>query len=120
MACYALQMSYTQVGWAALVASPDNRLEAVRPVVERLGGTIVEGWFSFGEHDLLVICRMPDNVSAAALSMAVSAGGAIKTAKTTPLLTFDEGLQALRSARSAEYTPPPTEIPYFGTFRPTA
>ncbi|HET7097099.1 MAG TPA: GYD domain-containing protein [Casimicrobiaceae bacterium] len=118
MALYALQTSYTQVGWAALLASPENRLEAVRPVVERLGGSIVDGWFTFGEHDLLIICKMPDNVSAAALSMAVSAGGAIKAAKTSVLLTFDEGVEALRKAKSAEYLPPPTEIPYFGTCPP--
>ena len=96
MALYALQTSYTQVGWAALLNSPENRLEAVRPVVERLGGSIVDGWFTFGEHDLLIICRMPDNVSAAALSMAVSAGGAIKAAKTSVLLTFDEGVDLNR------------------------
>jgi len=118
MALYALESSYTQIGWAALLASPENRLEAIRPVVERLGGTIVDGWFTLGDHDMLIICRMPDNVSAAALSMAVSAGGAIKAAKTSVLLTFDEGVEALRKAKSAEYAPPPTEIPYFGTFRP--
>jgi len=117
MAYYALQASYTQVGWAALVAAPEDRLEAVRPVVERLGGVVVSGWFSFGEHDLLIICQMPDGVSAAALSIAVSAGGAVKTAKTTPLLTFDEGLEALHKAKGAKYEPPATEIPYFGTFR---
>ena len=118
MAFYALQASYTQVGWAALLGSPENRLDAVRPVVERLGGTIVNGWFSFGDHDLLIICEMPDNVSAAALSMAVSAGGAIKAAKTSVLLTFEQGVEALQKAKRAEYAPPPTEIPYFGTYRP--
>ena len=48
---------------------------------------------------LLVICDMPDNISAAALSMAISAGGAVKAAKTTPLMTFDEGLEALQRAK---------------------
>src|SRR5438876_11234562 len=120
MPFYALQTSYTPLGWAALLNAPENRLEAVRPVVERLGGSIVNGWFSFGDYDLLVICEMPDSVSAAALSMAVSAGGAVKSAKTTPLMTFDEGLEALRRAKSVEYSAPPTEIPYFGTYRPTA
>jgi hypothetical protein len=52
--------------------------------------------------------------------MAVSAGGAIKSVKTIPLLTFDEGLQAMSKAKGAEYTPPATEIPYFGTYRPAA
>lgn len=118
MPVYALQASYSPLGWAALLNAPENRLEAVRPVVERLGGRIVDGWFGFGDYDLLIICELPDAVSAAALSMAVSAGGAVKAAKTTPLLSFDEGLQAQRKARSAEYRAPPAEIPYFGTWRP--
>ena len=91
-----LQTAYTPLGWAALLKDPQHRLEAVRPVIERLGGTIVNGWFVFGEYDLLVICDMPDNISAAALSMAISAGGAVKAAKTTPLMTFDDGLEALQ------------------------
>jgi uncharacterized protein with GYD domain len=120
MAFYALQTSYTPLGWAALLRAPENRLDAVRPVVERLGGRIVDGWFSLGEHDLLVICEMPDNVTAAALSIAVSAGGAVKAAHTTALLSFDEGLEALRKAKGAEYAPPATEVPYFGIYRPAA
>jgi len=40
--------------------------------------------------------------------------------KTTPLMTFDEGVAALKKANSAEYAAPPTEIPYFGTYRPSA
>ena len=64
MAYYSLQTAYTPLGWAALLKDPHHRLEAVRPVIERLGGTIVNGWFAFGEYDLLVICEMPDNISA--------------------------------------------------------
>jgi uncharacterized protein with GYD domain len=117
MAFYALQTAYTPLGWAALLKDPQDRLEAVRPVVQRLGGSIVNGWLTFGEYDLLVICEMPDNVSATALSVAISAGGAVKAVKTTPLMTFEEGLEAMRKAKAAEYTPPRSEIPYFGVYR---
>jgi len=117
MSFYALQASYTPVAWTALVNAPANRLEAVRPAVERLGGRIVNGWFSFGEYDVLIVCEMPDAVSAAALSMAISSSGAVKAVKTTPLMTFDEGVAALKKAAVAEYAAPPTEIPYFGTYR---
>ena len=117
MAYYCLQTAYTPLGWAALLKDPQHRLEAVRPVIERLGGTIVNGWFAFGEYDLLIICDLPDNISAAALSMAISAGGAVKAAKTTPLMTFDDGLEALQRAKQAEYAPPRSEIPYFGVYR---
>jgi uncharacterized protein with GYD domain len=117
MAFYALQAAYAPLGWATLLKDPQHRLEAVRPVVERLGGTIVHGWFSFGEYDLLVVCEMPDSVSAAALSMAISAGGAVRAVATTPLLSFEDGLEALRRAKQAEYAPPRSEIPYFGVYR---
>jgi len=117
MAFYALQTAYTPVGWAALLKDPQNRLEAVKPVVERIGGSIVNGWLTFGEYDVLVICEMPDNVSATALSMAISAGGAVKAVKTTPLMTFEEGIEAQKKAKESQYTPPRSEIPYFGVYQ---
>ena len=90
-----------------MLKDPQHRLEAVRPVIERLGGTIVNGWFAFGEYDLLVICDMPDNISAAALSMAISAGGAVKAAKTTPLLSGAQWVAAMEKATAvgAQYRP---------------
>jgi uncharacterized protein with GYD domain len=117
MALYAQQISYTPVAWAALLKAPQNRLEVVRHAIEQLGGRLIDGWFAFGEYDILVICELPDNVSAAALAMAVSAGGALRTVKTTPLLSFGDGVDAMRKASEAAYTPPRSEIPYFGVYR---
>src|SRR6202022_3540908 len=117
MALYALQTAYAPVGWATVLKDPQNRMEAVKPVVQRLGGSVVDGWLTFGDYDVLVICQLPDNVSATALSMAISAGGAVRSVKTTPLVTFDEGLEALKKAKDAGYTPPPSEVPYFGVYR---
>ena len=117
MALYAQQIAYTPTAWAALLKTPENRLKAVQHVVEQLGGSIVNGWFTFGDYDALVIYDMPDNISAAALDMAVAAGGAMKAVKTTPLLTFEDGIEAMRKARKAAYTPPRSEIPYFGVYR---
>lgn len=117
MAHYALQAAYTPLGWAALLTSPQHRLEAITPVIERLGGTVVNGWLMFGAYDLLVICELPDNVSAAALSMAISAGGAVKAVKIVPLMSFEDGLAAMTKAKAAEYVPPRSEVPYFGVYR---
>ena len=114
MAHYLLQTAYTKTAWVAMTRSPHNRLDALRPVVQRLGGSVVNAWMSFGDYDFLLICELPDNVSAAALSMAVSSGGAVKAVKTTPLLSMEEGLEALTKVSEAEYEPPPTEFPYFG------
>ncbi len=103
---YLLQAAYTPAAWAAMVKSPQNRLEAVRPVIEKLGGKINGGWVSFGEYDVTLICELPNNVSAAAFSMAASAGGAVKAVKTTPLMSIDESMEAMRKAAGVGYSPP--------------
>lgn len=106
MAHYLLQVAYTPEAWKLLVNNPQNRLDAVRPAVEKLGGRIQTGWLAFGDYDLVTIIEMPDNVSAAAFSLAASAGGAVKSIRTTPLLTMEEGIEAMKRASKAGYQPP--------------
>jgi uncharacterized protein with GYD domain len=106
MAQFMLQVAYTSQAWASLVKRPQDRAAAIRPVIEKLGGKLVSAWLSFGDYDSIVVCDMPDNVSAAAFSIAVSAGGAIKAAKTTPLMTLEEGVQAMKKAQGLGYKTP--------------
>ena len=101
-----LQVTYAPEAWAALVDEPHSRTEAVQPAVEQLGGTVHSTWLAFGEYDVISILELPDNVRAAAISMAISAGGAVKAIKTTPLMTWEEGVEAMREAAQAAYQPP--------------
>ena len=105
MASYLLQISYSSAAWAAMIKNPQNRVEAVRGAVEKLGGKVGGFWMSFGDHDLVGVLEMPDNVSAAAFAMAVAGGGACKSVKTTPLLKVEEGLEAMKKAGSCGYKP---------------
>jgi uncharacterized protein with GYD domain len=105
---YLQQVAYSQQGWEALVANPQNRIEAVRPAIEKLGGKIEAAWFSFGDYDVVVITDLPDNVSAAAIAMAFAAGGACKSVQTIPLISPEEATQALRKARECGYRPATT------------
>src|SRR6266699_3083916 len=98
MAQYLLEVGYTSEAWKALLKKPEDRTKAIRPVIEKLGGSLVGAWFAFGEHDLVIIVEMPDNVSAAAFSLAAAAGGALRAIKTTPLLGITEGLAAMKRA----------------------
>jgi len=102
---YLQQVAYSQQGWEAAVANPQNRIEAVRPAIEKLGGKIESAWFSFGDYDIVVITEMPDNVSAAAIAIAFAAGGACKSVQTTPLISAEEAVQALQKARTCGYHP---------------
>lgn len=106
MPYYLLQVSYTSKGFAALVRNPQNRMVALQPVFESLGGRIQGMWFAFGDYDLVMVCQMPDNASIAAISMAISAGEAVKGIKTTPLMTMEEGMEAMKKAVKTVYRPP--------------
>jgi uncharacterized protein with GYD domain len=106
MARYLFQASYTSEAWAVQVQNPQNRIEVIRPVIEQLGGRLESAYLSFGDYDVVVIVEMPDNISAAAFSLATSAGGALKAIKTTPLLTVEEGIEAMKKAAGAGYRPP--------------
>lgn len=105
MASYLLQIGYTPEAWAAMVKKPQDRIEAVRPAVEKFGGKIVSGYLAFGEYDVVAIFEMPNNVSAAAFAMAVAAGGACNKVKTTPLMTTKEGVDAMQKAGGSTYKP---------------
>jgi len=105
MAHYLVQASYTTEALAALVKNPQNRAEVVRKAIENMGGKMIGGWMSFGDQDVVIIADMPDNTSAAALAIAVAAGGSLRRTRTTPLFTFEEGLAAMKKAASSSYTP---------------
>src|SRR6058998_2865424 len=105
MAHYLLQLSYTPQAWANLIQNPADRIEAVRPAVESLGGKIESAFFAFGDYDLVVIIDMPNNVNAAAISLAFNSGGALSSIKTTVLMTVQEGLEAMKKAGGTGYKP---------------
>ena len=98
-------MSYSTEALAALIKNPQNRTEAVRKSVEKLGGKLTGIWLSSGDHDVVVIVELPDNIKAAALAMAVAASGTARSVKTTPLLSVEDGVAALKKAGNSGYKP---------------
>jgi uncharacterized protein with GYD domain len=102
---YLHQVAYSREGWEALLAHPQNRIEAVRPAIEKLGGKLETAWFAFGEYDVVVVTELPDNVSAAAIAMAFAGGGSCKAVQTMPLMSPEEALQAIRKAGECGYRP---------------
>ncbi len=105
MPSYLVQASYTIEALQALMKKPQDRTAVVTKAVENLGGTLIGLWLSFGDQDIVALAEMPNNISAAALSLAIAAGGALKSTKTTPLLTVAQGISAMKKAASSGYTP---------------
>lgn len=106
MPSYMIQISYTPETLAGFIKKPVDRTEAISKLVGKIGGKLVGSWFSFGDYDAVIIVDGSDNVSAAACSLAVSASGAFKGFKTTPLLGIEEGMAAMNKAGKLGYKPP--------------
>ena len=87
------------------IKNPQNRIEQVgRAATEAAGGKFIGGWLCMGEFDAVLIADVPNIESMAALALAVAAGGALKSGKTTPLMTGDQGVTALKKAATVAQT----------------
>jgi uncharacterized protein with GYD domain len=106
MPTYLTKFSYTPQSWANLIRKPEDRRRAAQTYIESVGGKLHGFWYAFGAHDGYTLWEAPDNVSMAAVAIALGAGGAISSLETTVLLTVDETLEAMRRAGTVQYRPP--------------
>jgi uncharacterized protein with GYD domain len=101
---YLLQATYTAEGAKGLLAEGGTkRRDAATKAIKSAGGKVEAFYFSFGKSDAIVLVDMPDNVSLAAASLAISASGAVTTA-TTVLLTPGDVDEAVK--KSVSYRAP--------------
>jgi uncharacterized protein with GYD domain len=106
MAKFLLKASYTTEGVKGVLSGGGTgRREAVQQTVEGLGGSLEGFYFAFGDTDAYVIADLPDNATAAAISLVVNAAGGAQVT-TVPLLTPEEADEA--AEKSVEYRPPGT------------
>ena len=106
MPLYLTRFSYTPETWARLIEKPEDRRAAAQQYIESVGGKLHGFWYAFGEHDGYNLWEAPDNVSMAAVALAIGAGGALRSMETTVLLTVDETLAALDKSGSVKYRRP--------------
>ena len=108
MPVYLTRFSYTPETWARMIENPEDRRAAAQAYIESVGGKLHGFWYAFGEHDAINLWEAPDNVSMAAVALAITGGGALSSLETTVLLTVDETLEALRKAQHVSYRAPAT------------
>ena len=105
---YLYQVAYTPESLAAQIKNPQDRLQVVgKQLADAVGAKILAGGYSSGKYDVAIIVEAADDVTMAAVALAVAAGGAVKAAKTTPLLSGTQWVAALHKAPAvtAQYRP---------------
>ncbi len=94
---YLFRGTYTVEGTRDLIkgGGGTHRRTMAQEVLRTLGGELESLYFALGDDDFFLIVQLPQNVSAATVSLAINATGAINL-KTTALLTPEEIDQAVK------------------------
>ena len=113
MSYYLARAKVSQDAMRALVDRPEDRLVTTTRFLQGVGGRLHNYFFSFGEFDIVLLFELPDNVSAASLTMVMTASGAVTEMETTVLLSMEEAIAAMDQAGDAMgvYTPPGRGLP---------
>ncbi len=106
MPLYMAQFSYTTEAVKALVSNPQDRSQVFREHVEKLDGQVHAFYYCRGEYDGVTIFEVPDELTATAVTLAVSATGHLKVLNTTLLHTVEEAMESMRMAGEKAYKPP--------------
>lgn len=102
---YIIQIKYNAQSVKGLVATPQNRKPQAAAIMEKLGGKLIDFWFTFGDWDALLIVELQSDIHAMAVAMADVAGD-VGTTKLTPLYSMDEAVAAMEVAQSIDYNAP--------------
>jgi len=104
MPTYLWRGSYTAEGTRGLLKDGGSkRRELVSQMVAKAGGKLHAFYYALGEADVYGIAEFPDTVTAAAMSLAVNASGAVTLHST--LLISPEEIDAA-AKKSVGYRPP--------------
>jgi uncharacterized protein with GYD domain len=90
MAKYLFKSSLSAEGVAGVRSEGGTaRRVMVKDAIEGLGGTLESFYFAFGDDDVIIICDLPDNETAAAFAMETTASGRVSVS-TSVLITPEE------------------------------
>lgn len=111
MSRYLFQATYTSESWATQVTTAESVVDRITPLVKACHGSLDSIYYAFGDTDVVALVDFRSPEDAAAFSLAISAGGSVRSAKTTPLLTVEQGIAAMREANTVRKSyHPPTSV----------
>ena len=103
---YLVEGRYTSNGLKGLAREGASRRRGdIAKTIESAGGKLEAMYFAFGDADFYIILDVPDNVSAAALSVVANGSGFV-TSKIIVLMTTDEMDRAIGKTTTIEFQPP--------------
>jgi uncharacterized protein with GYD domain len=91
---YVLLINWTEQGISKINESPD-RFSSFKAMVEKVGGKLIGGYYTFGEYDVVIIIEAPDDEAVMSLMLKVGSAGNVRT-KTLKAFTTEEGIEIIK------------------------
>jgi uncharacterized protein with GYD domain len=92
---YILLINWTEQGIGKINESPD-RYSSFKTLVEKAGGKLIGGYYTFGEYDVVIIIEAPNDEAVMSLMLKVGSAGNVKT-KTLKAFTAEEGFKIIKN-----------------------
>lgn len=95
MSHYILLIKWTEQGISKIKESPD-RYNTFKASVEKVGGKLVGGYYTFGKYDVVIIIEAPSDEVVMSLMLNVSSYGNVRT-QTLKAFTAEEGINLIKN-----------------------
>jgi uncharacterized protein with GYD domain len=92
---YIILINWTEQGISKINESPD-RYSSFKALVEKAGGRLIGGYYTFGEYDVVIIIEAPDDEVVMSLMLKVGSAGNVRT-KTLKAFTAEEGMKIIKN-----------------------
>lgn len=110
MAHYLIEVGYTPQSWSSQLTQQGNPIDRITPALDACGATLQCLYYAFGDSDVVGVIDFPSPEDAAAFALALTSSGALRSFRTTPLLSVEQGIASMHRADDLRklYAPPVT------------
>jgi uncharacterized protein with GYD domain len=91
---YILLINWTEQGIGKIKESSE-RYSAFKASVEKAGGKLIGGYYTFGEYDVVIIIEAPNDDIVMSLMLKIGSYGNVRT-KTLKAFTAEEGIKIIK------------------------
>jgi len=97
---FITQGNYTQHAMAGMLENPEDRAVAVKKLLAKAGSKMLDYYFTFGQHDFLLIGEAKDEQTWMAGLMVVGATGSVSNLTTTVAVTTAQAKATFAAAKA--------------------
>ena len=91
---YILLINWREQGISKIKESPD-RYNSFKTSVEKAGGKLIGGYYTFGEYDVVIVIEAPNDETVMSLMLKVGSAGNVRT-KTLKAFSAEEGFGIIK------------------------